>query len=116
MNRSFRITSTNDFKRVRRDGKSYAHPLAVVLVSQGQADHARVGIITSKAIGNAVQRNRARRRLRAILNELLGRTTSVVDLVVIGRTAINAASFLELKSALYMLFVRAGIVDKDGDS
>lgn len=113
MNRSLRITSSNDFKRVRRDGKSYAHPLAVVIVAEGQAEHSRVGIITGKSVGNAVQRNRARRRLRAILGGLILNTAKLADIVVIGRTAINTAGYLELKMALEGLFVKAGILGKN---
>ncbi len=113
MKRSFRITSTNDFKRVRRDGRSYAHPLVVILISEGQEGHSRVGIITGKKIGNAVQRNRARRRLRAILSELIINTNKDVDIVVIGRQAIDKANYLEIKSAIIELFVRAGLLEKN---
>ena len=32
MQRKFRLTRSEDFKRVRRSGKSYAHPLVVLIV------------------------------------------------------------------------------------
>jgi ribonuclease P protein component len=113
LNRSLRITSSNDFKRVRRDGKSYAHPLAVVLVTESQSEHSRVGFITGKSVGNAVQRNRARRRLRAILSGLIINTKKTVDIVVIGRSAISSATYWELRSAIVELLVRAGILEKN---
>jgi len=113
LNRSYRITSTNDFKRVRREGKSYAHPLVVVVVAPGSDTHSRVGIITGKSIGNAVQRNRTKRRLRAILSGLVGQTKSWVDLVVIARNPINGASYLEIQNVLRSMLKRAGILEQD---
>jgi ribonuclease P protein component len=47
---------------------------------------ARVGFTVSKKVGNAVQRNRARRRLRAAADALMGRFASgQTDYVIIGR-------------------------------
>jgi len=98
---------------VRLSGKSYAHPLVVIVADKGQAEYSRAGIITAKSIGKAVERNRARRRLRVILAQYLEKTTSAYDMVVIGRTPISEASFQELKSAVGKLMVRAGILDQN---
>ena len=113
MNRSFRITNTNDFKRVRREGKSYAHPLMVVISASGLCENSRVGIITGKSIGNAVYRNRARRRLRAILSGMIEQTRSKADLVVIARNPINDASFVEIQRVLKSLLIRAGLLEQN---
>ena len=111
MNRKFWITSTNDFKRVRLSGRSYAHPLVVIICTNGQAKESRAGIITGKSIGNAVKRNRARRRLRAILGQYLPTLKTPSDLVIIGRNSISGASFQEIKLAVGNLLKRAGLLD-----
>jgi ribonuclease P protein component len=111
LNRKFRITSTNDFKRVRREGKSYAHPLVVVIVAPGSCENSRVGIITGKSIGNAVHRNKVKRRLRALLSGMIENIRLNKDLVVIARTPINDASFVEIQLALKKSLIRAGLLE-----
>ncbi|MHC1741350.1 MAG: ribonuclease P protein component [Anaerolineaceae bacterium] len=111
MNRKFWITSTNDFKRVRLAGRSYAHPLVVIICTTGLAANSRAGIITGKAIGNAVKRNRARRRLRVILSQYLPVIKTTSDLVIIGRTSIDEANYQEIKTAVQKLLIRAGLLD-----
>jgi ribonuclease P protein component len=113
LNRKYWITSTNDFKRVRLSGKSYAHPLVVIICAEGTAENSRVGLITGKSIGKAVRRNKARRRLRMIFGELMPEFTSCVDMVVIGRPAIDRASYVEIKAAIRSLLERARVTGKN---
>ena len=84
MQRRFRLSRSEDFKRVRRTGKSYAHPL-VVLVTQAceTHDHTRVGVTAGKTTGTAVHRNRAKRLLREAMRPLLPSIASGWDLILI---------------------------------
>ena len=70
MQRKFRLTRSTDFKRVRRDGKSYAHPLIVLIALENQLSITRVGVTAGKSVGNAVKRNRAKRLIRAATRAL----------------------------------------------
>ena len=71
MNRRFRLTRSTDFKRVRRIGKSYAHPLVVFVAAPNELQQVRIGVVAGRAVGSAVQRNRAKRQLRACLQQWL---------------------------------------------
>lgn len=113
MNRKYRIARETDFKRVRGSGKSTAHPLIVLVVADGIAENSRAGIITSKSLGTAVERNRTRRRLRAILSSLLPRTTRKVDVLLIARKPILQANFDDLRKAVIQLFVREKCLEKN---
>jgi ribonuclease P protein component len=65
--RNFRLTRSEDFKRVRRDGKSYAHPLVVLIAlnsENNEHSRVRVGVAAGKSVGTAVIRNRTKRLLR----------------------------------------------------
>ena len=64
MQRKFRLTRSTDFKRVRRTGKSYAHPFVVLVVQASEVPRVRVGVTAGRSVGGAVQRNRAKRLLR----------------------------------------------------
>jgi len=109
----FRITRAIDFKRVRHLGKTYTHPLAVLKVAQGEAENSRAGIITGKRIGNAVVRNRAKRRLRATFSEFLPFLLKPIDILVIAREPINNATPIELKNAVKQLLNRAELIGPD---
>jgi len=109
----FRITRAIDFKRVRHLGKTYTHPLAVLKVAQGEVENSRAGIITGKKIGNAVVRNRAKRRLRATFSEFLPFLIKPSDILVIAREPINKATTVDLKNAVKQLLNRADLIGSD---
>jgi len=109
----FRITRAIDFKRVRHLGKTYTHPLAVLKIAQGEAENSRAGIITGKSIGNAVVRNRAKRRLRATLSKFLPFLIKPSDLLVIAREPINNATSVDLINAVKQLLNRAELIDSE---
>lgn len=58
------LKENRDFKRIYARGKSCPHPLLVTYARKNRLPFNRVGITTSKKIGNAVTRNRARRIIR----------------------------------------------------
>ena len=75
---------------------------------------ARVGFTVSGKVGNAVARNRARRRLRAALGRLDAEDVAGgVDLVVIGRTETLVRPFPELVGDLVAAFKRLGVWKKN---
>ena len=63
------LTQNRDFKRLYHRGKHQVHPLLVTYGMKNRTGFHRVGITTSKKIGNAVERNRARRIIRAAWRE-----------------------------------------------
>jgi ribonuclease P protein component len=115
--RKFRLTRSEDFKRVRRSGKSYAHPLVVLIVQaqdkrNGPADepHLKVGVTAGRAVGTAVYRNRAKRLLREALRPLLPNIASGLDLILIARPGLVSATLEETRQALLTLLQRAKIL------
>ena len=111
MQRRFRLSRSEDFKRVRRSGKSYAHPL-VVLVAQASEtkEHLKLGIAAGKTPGTAVSRNRAKRLLREAMRELIPSIASGWDLILIARPALVNASLADTRSALTNLLQRAKLL------
>ena len=107
MKRRFRLTGSTDFQRVRRSGKSTAHPLIVMIALPNQAENSRFGIVAGRAIGNALQRNRAKRHLREALRPLLPMIAPGWDVLLLARAPIVAAAFPELQQALRQLLQRA---------
>jgi ribonuclease P protein component len=108
----FRLTRSEDFKRVRRNGKSYAHPL-VVLVAQANettSHHVRVGVAAGKATGTAIHRNRAKRLLREALRPYLVSLATGWDLILIARPALVTATLEDARTAVLNLLQRAQVL------
>jgi ribonuclease P protein component len=114
--RSFRLTRSIDFKRVRRSGKSYAHPLLVLYTLKSDQAGVRVGVSAGLAVGNAVKRNRAKRLLRAAMNELLPQTVPGSDLLLSARSPLPASNLQQTRAALSNLLERAGLLSHIHDA
>jgi ribonuclease P protein component len=82
----------SDFSRVQRRGKRQTGPLFVLLASEGR-NGSRIGITVSKAVGNAVVRNRLRRRVKAILDRSTFGAPPHRDVVLIARVGAGEAGF-----------------------
>ena len=125
MQRKFRLTRSEDFKRVRRSGKSYAHPLVVLIVQshdprsttakqavgENPVDHSRlrIGVAAGRTVGTAVVRNRAKRLLREAMRSLIPNIASGFDLILIARPGMIAATLEDTRQALLALLQRAQI-------
>jgi ribonuclease P protein component len=113
--RSFRLTRSTDIKRVRRSGKSYAHPLVVLYALKAEVPGTHVGVSAGLAVGNAVKRNRAKRLLRAAMNELIPEIIPGIDLLLIARSPLAAANVHQAREALSTLLKRAGLSSQAHD-
>ncbi len=56
-----------------------------------------VGVAAGRSVGSAVERNRAKRRLRACMDGLLPRLTPGWDIILLARKPIVSAKFIPFK-------------------
>lgn len=111
MKRQFRLTRSTEFKRVRRLGRSHAHPLVVLVALKAQdANRVRIGVVAGRSVGGAVQRNKAKRRLRACLHEILPSIQPGWDLIFLARRPISEANYWQIRSAVHQVTQRAGLL------
>ncbi len=98
---------------MRRLGKSFAHPLIVLIVHENQQQDVRIGIAAGRGLGKAVQRNLAKRRIRAAVHPLLGTLHPGNDLLWIARKPMREASFFQIQQAMLNLLQRADLLNSD---
>ena len=115
MNRRFRLTRSTNFERVRRLGKSYAHPLIVLIVLPNRAEKTRIGVAAGRSVGNAVRRNRAKRLLRHAIQQVLPVMKPGWDVVLIARRTMAEATFQQTVAALAALLGRAKLLQEVHD-
>jgi len=98
-----RLRRSSDFTAAFRGGRRAGRGTVVVhlLIDEpAQASTARAGFVVSKAVGNAVVRNRVRRRLRHLVRPTLTTLPAGARLVVRALPAAAGASFDELRHDL----------------
>ena len=110
MNQRFRLTKSTDFNKIKKNGKTYLNPIVKMMVNENGLTNSRFAIITSKFIGNAVERNRCKRRLRAVLNQNRNKYASGWDFIFIVRKRFLTSNSSEIQAAVEDLALQAGLL------
>lgn len=111
MKRDHRLKKNKEFQAVFRARKSKANRQFVVYHLDRQDGHTfRFGLSVSKRVGNAVVRNRIKRRIREVIRELEPRLAKPKDYVIIARKPTADMDFHEIKSSLVHVFKRVGVL------
>ena len=92
-----RLTDSPEFERVYRQGTAFRGKLFSVHAFPNDSENVRFGLSVSRRIGNAVTRNKVRRRLREVFRSALPKVPAGMDLVVSARPAAADASFQGLE-------------------
>lgn len=100
-----RIVRGDDFRRIVRTGRRAGGPLAVVHRATPEAAVARFGFVVSKQVGNAVIRNRVKRRLSEIIRPLLA-GMEPADIVIRALPGAGTADFATLRAGIEAQLVR----------
>jgi ribonuclease P protein component len=94
-----RIRRRSEFQRVFDKGQRVHGRFMTVLAAPGQAGTARLGIVASKKLGDAVHRNRAKRVIREVFRRTVGAADRPgLDIVVIPRRELFDAAYSALEN------------------
>ena len=88
------------------------NPALVLYVLKTRGKKTRVGLTATKKIGHAVQRNRARRVMKAAIDEHLDYNIGGYDLIFVARGMTPRLKSWQLSSVVAKLFAQAGLPDK----
>ena len=109
----YRVLNKNwQFNRAYGRGKSYVHPHVVLYVAKNRVGYTRIGLTATKKVGHAVQRNRARRVMKAAIDEHLDYNIGGYDLIFVARGMTPKLKSWQLSSVVAKLFAQAGLPDK----
>jgi ribonuclease P protein component len=81
-----------------------------LIVAPNGLKEVRVGVAAGRSVGNAVRRNRAKRRLRETMRSLLPLLPPGYDLMLIARRPLPESPFPAIRRAVVGLLQRAGLL------
>lgn len=106
------IKSSSEISALFKQGKRFTTPYLTVLVLKDEEQHdqsGRVVFIAGKKQGNAVWRNRAKRRMRAAFEEI-DEIILDCDICFLAKNRINDVSFDEITDAMRKALKRAEVL------
>ncbi|MDE1153920.1 MAG: ribonuclease P protein component [Micavibrio sp.] len=89
------LKASPEFQRISRQGKKWVCPAFIMLVLPlDDTAPFRLGLTVSRKVGNAVVRNRAKRRLREMVRLFIqARAPKGFDVILISKTAAASIDF-----------------------
>ncbi len=110
-----RLRRRADFLRAAKGRKWTTPSLMLQMVARGEDGEPRIGFTASKRIGGAVERNRARRRLREAAREILPqRARRGHDYVIVARRECLTRPYDGLKKDLALALDKLHRMDRRG--
>jgi ribonuclease P protein component len=110
LGRGRRLTRTRWFREAYDQGRRRMGRYMVLWLRSGEGASLRLGVVSSRKVGNAVRRARARRRLRELFRRERDRLSGPYDVVLVGRAALVEAEWSDLVQEFRKLAEQAGIL------
>jgi len=110
LNRIVTLKQNTDFRRAYARGRSYTNPALVLYCIKNHEGICRVGITTSKKIGNAVERNRCRRVIMAAYRNAAPLCSGGWDLIFVARFKTKHMKSTEIERIMTEQLRAAGVV------
>ncbi|MBQ9720285.1 MAG: ribonuclease P protein component [Oscillospiraceae bacterium] len=110
------LKKNHEFRRLYSKGSSTAAPCLVLYCRKTRSPRSRIGFTVSNKIGNAVVRNRVRRRLREIYRLHEAEFRPGHDIVVVARMRASGADYHRLEREFLRCADRLGLRTVEVDS
>ncbi len=109
MKHTVALKQNHEFRRLYAKGRSAVSPYFAIYCRKTNRPVSRLGITTGVKLGNAVKRNRARRRIRELYRTHEGMLLPGYDVVVVARTRVIYGQYRELERSFLQLMGQLGI-------
>jgi ribonuclease P protein component len=114
--RRYSVRQDQRFRAVRQHGRAYTSDLLVLCALSNDLPYSCFGFAVNSRIGNAVIRNRIKRRLREVMRLRMKRIRPGWDIICIARRPIRSADYLQMEAACARLLRRAHLLAEEDPS
>jgi ribonuclease P protein component len=114
LSRASRVSQSRDFIRIRQQGERLAQGCLIANWNRlPEGAKPKLGVVTSRKIGGAVQRTRARRLLRESFRLHQHEFTQPIELILVARNSIAGKKFADVEKDFLTSLRRAGLLRND---
>jgi len=106
--RGRRLKLPGEFSQVRKVGRRLI--VGCLILNWKEAATSRLGVVTSRKIGNAVVRNRARRLMRECFRQHQSEFNARIELVMVARNSIKGRKLADVEYDFLAALKRAGLI------
>lgn len=103
MKKKYRVKRNEDFSNIISKKQSFANRSFIIYYKKNEEKYSRVGISVGKKIGNAVIRNKIKRQVRMMVQEIFD-FQEPIDYVIIIRKKYISLSYEENKKELLYIY------------
>lgn len=104
-----RISRSYEYRNVYQQGKKIPGRYIIAFVTPNLTENNRFGIVTSKKVGKAVVRNKAKRQLRAIVKSQWADLGQGYNVVIVVRNSFPGIPFKLIKKDFSIVMRKAGL-------
>lgn len=112
MDREYRIRKNMEFKDIYKSGKNYWNRNLILYVRKNDLGLTRVGYTITKKIGNAVVRNKLRRKMKEIYRLNFHNIKEGYDLIFIAKRSAKDIPYKELEGSIIHIMSIAKLLKK----
>lgn len=105
------LRNQKDFNSVYTKGNSQGSRYVVVLYKKNDTEITRTAFVASKKVGNSVERNRARRLMKAAFRKFENKLVRGYDIIFVARNTLHDTKEEEVERAMYGAVRAAGLFD-----
>ena len=112
MRREYSLRRNKEFRYVYRKGRSVSDSHMVLVYVVTRTPHLKVGFSVSRKLGNSVQRNKLKRRMKEAFFAMLDDVSKNCLLVFTPRESAKDMTYAQIVASIGKLLKKAGLMDK----
>jgi len=98
------LTRKSEFKSAFEQGRKFPSKHLILYILRNDLTHSRIGLAVGRKTGNAVTRNKVKRRLREIFRRLFAEYPLCCDIVAVARSTAAEAAYRDLDRDIRKVF------------
>ena len=111
-----RLKKRKEFAYIYKHGEYSACKTLSVIYCKGNRKARKVGFSVSNKIGDAVARNKIKRRMREVVRNLMHKLDKNYNYIIVARNGIENCDYASIQKSIVYCLNKAGLLKKDEEN